>query len=255
MKRVMYIVEKELKSYFFSPIAYVIIAFFVFLSGYMFFNISRAYMIQRFMAMRYPWFAERLNLTDFVIRPLFGNISVILMLLIPVITMRLLSEEKRQGTFELLYTSPITSFQIVFGKFLSAFLFFIIMIAFTVPFPLILVKYGNPENGVIFSVYVGLLLMGAGFISLGLFASSLTENQIVSAVVSFSLLLIFWLIGWAGQASGPLGEKIFSYLSFFQHFDNFNKGLIDTRDIVYYLSFTITGLFLTYIVVESHRWR
>ncbi len=255
MKRIFYITWKEFKSYFYSPIAYVLICFFAFMSGYMFFNISKAYIIQRLMASRYPWFEERLNLTDFIIRPLFGNLSVILMLLVPIITMRLFAEEKRQGTFELLYTSPLTSWNITLGKFLSAFLLFLVMIAFTIPFPIILSKYGNPETGVIISTYIGLVLMGGSFIALGTFASAITDNQIISAVVSFGLLLLFWLIGWAAQAAGGVGEKIFSYLSFFEHFNNFTKGLIDTRDITYYISFVITGLFLTYITVESQRWR
>jgi ABC-2 type transport system permease protein len=255
MKRIFYLISKEFKSYFYSPIAYVLIAFFTFLSGYMFFNICKAYMIQMLMSARYPWFAERLNLTDFIIRPLYGNLSVILMLLVPIMTMRLFAEEKRQGTSELLYTSPISSMEITVGKFLSAFLLFLVMIAFTLPFPIILLKYGNPEKGVIISTYLGLILMGASFISLGTFASAITENQVIAAVVSFSMLLIFWLIGWASQAAGEIGEKVFSYLSFFEHFNNFTKGLIDTRDITYYLSFTIFGVFLTYMTIESSRWR
>lgn len=255
MRKILYITSKEFKSYFYSPIAYVLIAFFTFLSGYMFFNICKAYMIQMIMSARYPWFAERLNLTDFIVRPLYGNLSVILMLLVPIMTMRLFAEEKRLGTSELLYTSPLRSIDIMLGKFLSAFLLFLIMIAFTLPFPIILLKYGNPEKGVIMTTYLGLILMGASFISLGMFASAITENQIIAAVVSFSMLLIFWLIGWASQAVGEIGEKVFSYLSFFEHFNNFTKGLIDTRDITYYLSFTVSGCFLTYITIESNRWR
>ena len=169
--------------------------------------------------------------------------------------MRTYAEEKRSGTIELLLTSPITDFEIVIGKFLGAMGLYAAMLGVTLFHIGVLYLYGRPEWKPILTSYFGLLLFGGCFISVGLFISSLSKNQIVAAAVTFSVFLLLWVITWIGSFIGPTGEKITSYLSIVDHFDDFTKGVIDTTHLVYYLSFITFGLFLTAKSVDSERWR
>jgi ABC-2 type transport system permease protein len=165
--------------------------------------------------------------------------------MIPLFTMRLYAEEKKSGTLEVLMTSPLSNLQIITGKFLGTLALYMIMLGFTLIYPLILFMYGNPDWGPIASGYVGLILMGAAFISIGGLCSSFTENQIVAAVISFGVLLFLWVISWASHFVGPGLGDVLSYLSLIEHFDDFSKGIMDTKDIVFYLSFILFSLFLT----------
>lgn len=250
MKAIFTILKKELKSYFSSPIAYIILVVFLVLSGLFFFLYLQSFVSSQFDP-RLQFLGQRLNLNDFVIRPYFGTISIVLLLMIPVITMRLIAEERKNSTIELLFTSPVRILYIILGKFLASLYLFIVMIALSAIYMAVLKVYGNPDLGPLFSGYLGLFLLGASFLSIGLFASSLTENQIVAALISFGLLLVFWIIGAVSDAE----SSILGYLSIINHFDNFSKGVIELKDVVYYLSFIFLGLFLTYIKVQSERWR
>ena len=173
----------------------------------------------------------------------------------PMVTMRTYSEEKRSGTIELLLTSPLTDFQIILGKFFGAMALYGAMLAVTLIHLGLLFVYGQPEWKPIVTAYLGLLLMGGCFISLGLFISSLTKNQIVAGMVTFAVFLLLWIISWFGESAGPTGAAITSYLSIIDHFDDFSKGVIDTTHLIYYLSFITFGLFLTAKSVDSERWR
>jgi ABC-2 type transport system permease protein len=250
MKAIFTILKRELKSYFASPIAYIILVVFLVLSGIFFFFYLESFIKSQFDP-RFQLFREKLNLNEFVIHPYFGTISVVLLFMIPLITMRLIAEERKNFTAELLFTSPVRVSQIVLGKFLASFSLFVLMVVLSAIYLVVLRAYGNPDLGPVLSAYLGLFLLGGSLISVGLFASSLTENQIVAAVISFGILLVFWILG----ASSDADNSILGYISVINHLDNFTKGVIALRDIVYYISFIFFGLFLTYTIVESQRWR
>jgi len=169
--------------------------------------------------------------------------------------MRTYSEEKRSGTIELLLTSPVTDFQIILGKFLGAMLLYSSMLAVTLIHLAFLFRYGNPEWKPILTAYLGLLLLGGCFISVGLFILSLTKNQIVAGMVTFAVFLLLWVIEWIGSFSGPTVDALTQYLSIVGHLDDFGKGVLDTTHLIYYLSFITFGLFLTAKSVDTERWR
>jgi len=259
MTNVLALWQKEMRTYFTSPIAYAVIVVFLLLSGYFFYGILASFvefaMRAAFQAQYYRMSMPTLNVNELAIRPLFQNLSVIFIFLLPMITMRLFAEEKRSGTIELLYTSPITRTQIILGKYLAALALFTVMILLTMIHQAFFFIYGNPELGPVLTAYLGVFLLGASFLSLGLLISTLTENQIIAAVVGFGLFLLLWALGWLAHSAGPGLREVLSYLSIFEHFDDFAKGVIDTRDVIYYLSFTFFGLYLTYRSLESARWR
>ena len=255
MRNVLTITMREIRSYFVAPIAYSIYMIFLLVSGWFFTNILAFFVIQSIQSLRFPWLAERINIHDLVIRPFYGNMSVILLLMVPVITMRLFSEEKKLGTSELLYTSPIKIWQIVVGKYFSSVIFLLVMLLLTVHFPIFLFAFGEPQVGVVLSTYLGVFLMGASFCAVGLLASSLTENQVIAAIVAFGVLLLFWVIGWASESVGGVLKSVLQHLSLLEHQINLSKGIFDLRDILFYLSFITFTLFITYGVVESRRWK
>ena len=189
-----------------------------------------------------------------MIRPLFGNTAIILLFLLPMLTMRAYAEETRSGTMELLLTSPLSDVQIIMGKFLGAIALYGAMLALTLVHVGVLFWYGEPEWRPLLSGYLGLLLMGGYFISIGLAISSMTKNQIVAGVATFAVCLLFWIINWIGDASGTTTQAVLSYLSILEHFDDFAKGVIDTTHVTYYLSFIGLGLFLTAKSLDTQRW-
>jgi ABC-2 type transport system permease protein len=178
-----------------------------------------------------------------------------MLFLTPMVTMRSYSEEKRSGTIELLLTSPVTDVEIILGKFLGAMALFLSLLAVTAAYVGLLFSFGSPEWRPILSGYLGLLLLGGCFVSLGLFISSTTKNQMVAGAATFVVLLLFWIISWFADNSGPTGAAIFNYLSLTQHLDDFGKGVIDTKHVIFYLSFIAFGLFLTLKSVDTERWR
>ena len=197
-----------------------------------------------------------INLNQIVIEPLLHNLSIVLVVLVPAITMRSFAEEKRAGTYELLLTAPVRTGEIVAGKFIAAAAFMLIMIALAGIFPLILVVFGNPEVGVMLSGYIGLALLAVAFVSIGLFTSSLTQNQIIAAITCFGVLLMLYVISWPAQeGSSSILSGLLRYLSLPDHFSQMVTGIIDTMDIVYFLSLIFVALFLTQRSVESARWR
>jgi len=196
-----------------------------------------------------------MNINEMLVTPVFVNATVMMLFLLPAITMRTYAEEKRSGTIELLLTSPITDTEIILGKFLGAMGLYASMLAVTLIHVGLLFWFGNPEWKPIASAYLGLLLMGGCFISVGLLISSLTRNQIVAGVVTFAVFLMLWVINWIGVFVGPTAQAILSHLSITDHFDDFSRGVLDTKHLVYYVSFISLGLFLTAKSVDSERWR
>jgi ABC-2 type transport system permease protein len=249
----MTIAEKELRSYFASPIAYIIIGLFALIFG-RFFDVYLAFFVQRSSGMG-PMGGGSHNINQDMIRYLLMNSAVIILFVMPMITMRTYAEEKRSGTIELLLTSPLTDLQIILGKFLGAMGLYVAMLIVTLLHMAILFVYGNPEWKPIAAGYLGLILMGGCFISLGLLISSFTKNQIVAGVITFAAFLMLWIISWNADQSGPWARAILTHLSIIDHFDDFARGIIDTKHLVYYASFITLGLFLTAKSVDSERWR
>lgn len=254
MRNVMAIAEREIRSYFASPIAYVVIGFFSLLYGYFFYALL-SYFERQSMQMGMGQPGQVMNINQMLVGPVLVNSTVILLFVFPAITMRTYSEEKRQGTIELLLTSPLTDVEIILGKFFGAMTLYAAMLAVTVIHISLLFLYGNPEWKPIATGYLGLLLMGGCFLSVGLLISSLTKNQVVAAMATFAVFLMLWVINWIGAFVGPTAQAVLQYLSITEHFDDFSRGIIDTKHLVYYLSFIAFGLFLTMKSVDSERWR
>lgn len=225
-------------AYFYSPLGYVIMTVFLIFSGYFFWS----------------------GLSQFpdvsILRYILGLLGFISLIISPMITMRLIAEEKKSGTLELLMTAPVTETQVIVAKYISALLFFIAMIIPTVAYVFLLMKWGNPDLGAIVSGYVGLICMTAVFLAIGLFISSLTSNQIVAVIITFVLLLILWVIGWVGEGvKDESWRSMLKYIGFGDHLESFGKGLLDSRDLFYCLSTVVFFLFLTVRSLESRRWR
>jgi len=250
------ILAKELRSYFVSPVVYVVGAVFLLIFGVMSYLAVVNAGTQAVRMMQIQGAAAQLNLNDLVFRPTFYSTAIVILLVLPILTMRLFAEERKLRTFELLMTSPIRLNEVVIGKFLGVCLIFLGMLALTGIVPLILSGYSSFDWRPVLTGYLGLALMGALFLATGLFASALTENQIVAAFLSFGLLILVWLLGALGSVLGdnPMGNTI-SYLSFIEHYDRLVRGLVDTKDLIYYLSGTVLMLFLAHRVVESQRWK
>jgi len=236
MTRIGLIAYRELRSYFVSWTAYIVGAGFLAVTGFIFDVILVG---SRQAEMRWS----------------LHNMAVTLLFVCPLLSMRLLAEERRSGTMELLLTSPVTDLQVIVGKFLAALGLLAILLAATLHFPLILAQYGAPDAGPLISGYLGLLLVGATFMAVGVLASSLTESQVVAGFLSFGALLALWIIGWgADQASGAAAE-VLRQVSILNHFDDLAQGVIDTKDIVFYLSFIAVCLFGAVRALESRKWR
>ncbi|HTL62660.1 MAG TPA: ABC transporter permease [Nitrospira sp.] len=249
------LLAKELRSYFVSPIIYVVGAVFLLIVGLLAYIYIVFTGVQAIQLMQVQGQAQ-LNLNDLVFRNLFSSLRFVLLIVLPILTMRLFAEEKKLRTFEFLMTSPIGLNEIVAGKFVSVFLLFLGLLGLTGLIPLTLALFSDFDWYPILTGYLGVMLLGALFVSVGVLASALTENQIVAAFVSFGLLLFLWLLAGVGSLLGdtPLGQVV-SYLSFMEHYDHLVRGLVDTRDLVYFVSAMVLMLFLTHRVVDSTRWK
>jgi ABC-2 type transport system permease protein len=254
VRNILAIAEKELRSYFASPIGYILIGFFALLFGVFFYVYLMEFVRQSQQMMQFGG-GGGANVNQMMVRGLFQNTAVIILFVMPMVTMRTYSEEKRSGTIELLLTSPVTDLQIIVGKFIGALGLYVAMLAVTMLYMAILFRIGNPEWRPIAAGYLGLLLMGGCFLAAGLFISSLTKNQIVAGFMTFATFLLLWIINWFGESAGPTARDLVNYLSITEHLEDFTRGIIDTKHVVYYLSFITFGLFLTAKSVDSERWR
>jgi len=256
MRNTLTIAAKELQGFFVQPVAYVVLTVFLLLAGWFFFALLRQFdeMLQLVVIMGQSEQLATMNLNTRVIDPLLHDLSIVLLIVMPALTMRVFAEEKRTGTYELLLTAPVRTGEIVAGKFLAAAAFTLVMIALAWIFPLILVVFGNPEVGVMFAGYLGLALLALAFVSVGLFTSSLTQNQIIAAISSFGLLILLYVISWPAEGNTTAGT-VLRYLSLPDHFSTMTRGVIDTTDLVFFFSVILVALFLTQRSVESARWR
>jgi len=246
MRNVWIIARREYKLFFISPIAYVVAFFFMLLLGWFFYSALREAIIQA----TYQSYSPTVQI---VISPLV----TLLLFVMPAITMRSIAEELRMGTMELLLTAPVRDWELVVGKWLGAFLFMLSLLAMTLIFPLVLNFLVTPgiDQGILLSGYLGLVLMVASLVAIGVFISTLFSNQVVVFLVSLAIVLVFWLVRPASTSAGGLGNQILTYLNYIDHYLNFYKGTIDLSDIVYYLSMTSLALLLGAISIEYRRWR
>ena len=247
--------KKEMQLFFGSPIAYVVFTFFLLISGWFFSQIFLYYSDISMRSFMQPGMAQSLNITDSVMRPLFTNMSVVLLFFMPMLTMRLFAEEKKSGTMELLLTYPVRDGEVLAGKYLAAGALYVILLGLTLVYPGLIAYFTRVEWGPILTGYLGLVLTGATFLAVGVLISSLTENQIVAGFGTFGVLLGLWIIGWGAEFAGGSVRAVLQYLSITEHMDTFSRGLIDTKDLVYYLSAIALALFLTLRSLDSKRWR
>ena len=255
MRSAWIIAKRDLGSFFNSPIFYVVTTVFLIIYSFIFFNILNFFSFQSFQARQLQAMGMNQNLNEMVIEPSLQNMSVILLMIIPIITMRSFADEKKMKTFRLLLSSPVHLREIILGKFLACMIVVAVMISISSYSVGFLFLLGEPEPGPIVTGYLGILLMAGCFVSVGIFASSLTDNQIVAAVLTFGFSLFMWIIGWSAQATGSTTGQVLQYLSIVDHLERFLKGLVNTSDLVYYLSFILFNLFLCHRVLDSNRWR
>jgi ABC-2 type transport system permease protein len=254
MSNVLTIARKELKTYFTSPIAYIVLAISAVIFGFFFYS-ALAFFVQRSMEAQMMGRGMPMSVNEFIIRPLLMNLSVISLFLVPMITMRLYAEEKRSGTIELLLTSPIRDLELVLGKLLAAFVLYAGIVAVVLLNFSVLFIWGNADWKPLLAGILGVLLMGAAFLSLGMLLSTFTRNQIVAGSLTFGLFLMLWVADWVSAYSTGMAGRVANYISITPHLENFAKGVIDLRDVVYYLSVIFLGVFLTHRSLESLRWR
>lgn len=261
MKNYWAILKKEFRILFVSPIAYAVLAVFYAVGGYFFYIILTFY-IQRSMQMmlqsaQFGGAAPPIDVPSMVMTNFFGVISTILLFLLPMVTMGIFAEEKKRGTIELLFTSPITNTQLILGKFSAVLLFLGLMLVPTILNSLLLYFYSDPAPPLapIFNSYLGAFLLGGALLSVGVFVSSLTENQIVAAVVTFGIFLVLWVIDASAGTGTSLRDETLRYLSVLNHYEDFTRGILDTQHVFFYLSFIFLGLFLTSLSLDSVKWR
>jgi ABC-2 type transport system permease protein len=246
--------RKELRSYFSSPVAYLLLTMFAIIFGFFFWNVL-GYFVYTGMESQMRGEMFPMNLNEQVIRPLLSNVGVVGLFFIPMITMRLFAEEKRSGTIELLVTSPVRDGEIILGKWLSALTLYGVLLLLTALNFVFLFKYGNPDWKPLAIGYLGLLLQAGALLAIGMFISTLTKNQIIAGAATFGVCLLLWVLEWVGGYETATWAKVLSYMSVTSHTGSFAKGMLDSKDAVYYVSLTFLGIFFTARSLESLRWR
>jgi ABC-2 type transport system permease protein len=254
MKNVLLISKKEFKSYFASPIAYLLMAFFGLIFGFFFYLATRDVVRMGFQAQMMGQ-SQPINLNDMIIGPLLGFASTVSLFLVPMITMRLIAEEKKTGTIELLLTSPVRDIDIIVGKWVAAMLLYLCILGMSMIDIAMLFAWGKPDIKPVLVAYLGLILQGGCLLAIGLFISTLTKNQIIAGGVTFFVSLLLWALKWSTEFDSTPAAQVINYLSIVTHFDNFAKGLLEFKDVVFYLSMIFLGLFITSRSMESLRWR
>jgi len=254
MRNILVIYRKELRSYFVSPIAYLLLTMFALIFGFFFWN-SLGYFV--FIGMQSQMRGQEMpmNINEEIVRPLLSNVGVIGLFFIPMITMRLFAEEKRNGTIELLATSPIRDLEVIIGKWLAAVALYAGLLLITLLSFLFLFKYGNPDWKPLGIAYLGLLMQAGSLIAIGTFISTLTRNQIIAGAVTFGVCILIWVLQWVSGYETATWARVLAYISVMTHFESFGKGVLDLKDAIYYLTAIFLGLFLTARSLESLRWR
>jgi ABC-2 type transport system permease protein len=254
MRNIFTICGREVKAYFTSPIAYLLMGLFGLITGFMFYS-ATAYFISVSTQQQMQGQNGPMDIGLYVIAPLLGNAGVIGLFLVPLISMRLFAEEKRSGTIELLLTSPISDWEIILGKWLGAMTMYLAIIAMTAVNIGLLFAWSTPDWRPILTGYLGLILQGATVLAIGTFISTTTKNQIIAGGATFAICLLLWVLSWVSNYSDTWYGKAIAYCSILTHFEPFSKGIVDTKDVIFYLSAIFLGLFFTARSLESLRWR
>jgi ABC-2 type transport system permease protein len=256
MRNVFVIAWRDIRAMFVSPIAYVVLTGFLLLAGWFFFNLLGQFnrMVTIYSGLQ-GYDTTWLNLNDAVIAPLLQNLSVVLLIVIPMLTMRSFAEERSSGTYELLFTSPVRITEIVLGKFFAGLFMVTLMVGLTLLYAGILLYFGNPEIGLLGSGFLGLYLVAVAYVAVGNFTSALTSNQIIAAVSSLVILLLLFVISWPADGASETAKAVLTYASVTEHLSTMIRGIIDTKDLVYFASLVVVFLFLTHRAVESARWK
>lgn len=254
MRNAWIICRKELGSYFSSPVAYLLLTMFGLICGFFFWNFLAIFVVES-MEGQMRGQMMPMNLNEQIIRPLLSNAAVIGLFFIPMITMRLFAEEKRTGTIELLATSPIRDLEIIVGKWLAALILYACLLLFTALNFAFLFKYGNPDWKPMAVGYLGLLLQAGGLLAIGTFISSLTKNQIIAGAATFGVELLLYICGWVAGYETATWARVLAYMSVTTHFESFGRGVLDSKDAIYYITVIFLGLFFTARSLESLRWR
>ena len=257
MSNIVTLTRKELRSYFQSPIAYIFIVIFLLVSGAIFSLRFTLFYHDSLEIARNPYLMQQygLNVTEHVLEPMIFTLNFLSLLMIPMLTMRSFAEDKKTGMIELLLTYPVRGIEVAISKFLGCYSVYVCLIALTLLYPALSARFADPEWGSIAMGYLGLLLSGAAFVSLGIFISSLTENQIIAVAVSYGLLLLFWLLGAADNLMPQPYNLVLTDLSLFKHIEDFAGGVLDTHDLMYYLNFAVLFMFLTLQSLEVTKWK
>lgn len=250
MSNILAIAQKELKSYFVSPIAYALLAIYALISGW--FSLIA---IANFIEFSMQGGGGAADVNAYVIAPVVSNAGVLSLFLIPMITMRLFAEEKRSGTIELLVTSPVTDLEIILGKWLGAMGMYAAVLSIKLICISFVFLFGNPDWRPLATAYLGMFLQGGALLAIGMFLSNTTKNQIVAGATTFGLALLFWTFDWATTFKSDGWAKVVAYLSLTSHFAAFSRGVIDTKDVIFFVSVIVFGIFLTGRSLESLRWR
>ena len=254
MRNIWIICRKELGSYFASPIAYILLIMFGLIFGYFFWNALGAFVFESIQS-QMSGQSFPMNLNEWIIRPLLSNLAVINLFFIPLITMRLFAEEKRSGTIELLATSPVRDIEIILGKWLAAVLLYACLLLFTAVNFGFLFRYGNPDWKPLLVGYLGVFLLAGALLAIGTFISSTTKNQIIAGAVTFGICLLLYVFGWVSGYETASWARVLSYMSVATHIESFEKGVIDSKDAIFYLTVIFLGLFFTARSMEALRWR
>ncbi len=254
MRNVWIILRNELRRYFVSPVAYLLLTMFAVIFGFFFWN-SLGYFVYVGMESQMRGEPFPMNVNEQIIRPLLSNMSVVGLFLIPMITMRLFAEEKRSGTIELLATSPIHDAEVIIGKWLAAVGVYACMLLFSGLNFVFLFRYGKPDWKPLLIGVLGLLLQAGALLAIGTFISTLTKNQIIAAGATFGVCLLLWILEWVAGYETSTWARVLSYMSVITHYESFARGVLDSKDAIYYVTLIFLGLFFTSRSMESLRWR
>lgn len=254
MRSAWIICRRELSSYFTSPIAWLLLTMYSLIFGFFFWNYLGNFVIEG-LEMQMAGQAQPMNVNEQIIRPLLANTSFLALFFVPLISMRLFAEEKRNGTIELLATSPVRDIEIILGKWLAATILYAWILLFGAINFAFVFRYGNPDWRPMLIGYLGLILQAAALLAIGTFISTLTKNQIIAGACTFAACLLLWVFAWVSGYDSSSWAQVLSYMSVITHFDSFNRGVLSSKDTIYFLSVIFLGLFFTARSLESLRWR
>ena len=254
MRNIGTICGKELKAYFTSPVAYLLMGLFGLVFGFFFYSAAQ-FFVNAGVQSQMSGQEQPMSVNEWVIAPLLNNASVVGLFLIPLISMRLFAEEKRSGTIELLMTSPISDWEIILGKWLGAMGMYLCMLAISALDIALLFAWSHPDWRPIATGYLGLILQGGTILVIGTFISTTTKNQIIAGASTFSICLLLWVLSWVSSYNQATWAQAIAYCSILTHFEPFSRGIVETKDLVFYFSAIFLALFMTSRSLDSLRWR